>query len=154
MGRTAKIVGGFRPPIPGPTSTGPDCSSGTSNFAGSTSSSTSTGPDCSSGTSNFAGSTSSSGPTDRSIDNYACDFPSGRTGAHPNLTSAILNSPILPGLRNRRLQFSPSLSHVVRWVYLRHALNQPNSNTHNCNPAPAPNHMSSHLLPGLPHRDT
>src|ERR1700678_2187717 len=92
MGRTAKIVGGFRPPIPGPTSTGPDCSSGTSNFAGSTSSSTSTGPDCSSGTSNFAGSTSSSGPTDRSIDNYACDFPSGRTGAHPNLTSAIHQS--------------------------------------------------------------
>src|SRR5271155_3166079 len=71
MGRTAKIVGGFRPPIPGPTSTGPDCSSGTSNFAGST---------------------SSSGPTDRSIDNYACDFPSGRTGAHPNLTSAIHQS--------------------------------------------------------------
>src|SRR5271155_4723605 len=92
MGRTAKIVGGFRPPIPGPTSTGPDCSCGTSNFAGSTSSSTSTGPDCSSGTSNFAGSTSSSGPTDRSIDNYACDFPSGRTGAHPNLTSAIHQS--------------------------------------------------------------
>src|ERR1700678_996213 len=71
MGRTAKIVGGFRPPIPGPTSTGPDCSSGTSNFAGST---------------------SSSGPTNPSIDNYACDFPSGRTGAHPNLTSAIHQS--------------------------------------------------------------
>src|SRR6202522_1227497 len=92
MGRTAKIVGGFRPPIPGPTSTGPDCSSGTSNFAGSTSSSTSTGPDCSSGTSNFAGSTSSSGPTDRSIDNYAWPFPPGRTGAHPHLTSAIHQS--------------------------------------------------------------
>src|SRR5271155_2486253 len=71
MGRTAKIVGGFRPPIPGPTSTGPDCSSGTSNFAGST---------------------SSSGPTDPSIDNYACDFPSGRTGTNPNLTSAIHQS--------------------------------------------------------------
>src|SRR5271168_3040403 len=67
MGRTAKIVGGFRPPIPGPTSTGLDCSSGTSNFSGST---------------------SSSGPTDPSIENYACDFPSGRTGAHPNLTSS------------------------------------------------------------------
>src|SRR5271163_2210411 len=63
-------------------------------------------------------------------------------------------SPILPGLRNRRLQFPPSLSHVVQWVYLRHALNQPNSNTHNCNPAPAPNHVSSHLLPGLPHQNT
>src|SRR5271155_2058369 len=71
MGRTAKIVGGFRPPIPGPTSTGLDCSSGTSNFSGSA---------------------SSSGPTDPSIENYACDFPSGRTGAHPNLTSAIHQS--------------------------------------------------------------
>src|SRR6202789_694898 len=71
MGRTAKIVGGFRPPIPGPTSNGLDCSSGTSNFSGSTSSSV---------------------PTDPSIDNYACDFPSGRTGAHPNLTSAIPQS--------------------------------------------------------------
>src|ERR1700678_4082141 len=62
MGRTAKIVGGFRPPIPGPTSTGLDCS--------------------------FSGSTISSGPTDPSIENYACDFPSGRTGANPNLTSS------------------------------------------------------------------
>src|SRR5271168_5399327 len=70
-GRTAKIVGGFQPPIPGPTSTGLDCSSGSSNFSGST---------------------SSSGPTDPSIDNYTCDFPSGRTGAHPNLTSAIHQS--------------------------------------------------------------
>src|ERR1700678_1148005 len=67
MGWTAKIVGGFRVPIPGPTSTGLDCSSSTSNFSGST---------------------SSSGPTDPSIENYACDFPSGRTGAHPNLTSS------------------------------------------------------------------
>src|ERR1700678_3052761 len=49
---------------------------------------TSTGLDCSSGTSNFSGSTSLSGPTYPSIENYACDFPSGRTGAHPNLTSS------------------------------------------------------------------
>src|ERR1700678_3746330 len=130
MGRTAKIVGGFRPPIPGPTSTGPDCSSGTSNFAGST---------------------SSSGPTDPSIDNYACDFPSGRTGAHPNLTSAIHQS--FPDCETDACDF-PSGSHPCLTWCGGHPLNQPNTNTHNCNPAPAPNHVSLHLLPGLPHRDT